>query len=89
MVFVEPTDLIGHMKLKIFMQSDGADDMDVFVGVFKFDSRGEFVPLAYYSFFADGPIALGWLRASHRELDTQQSTEFQPVLAHRRELKLE
>ncbi len=38
--------------------------------------------------FEDGPVALGWIRASHRELDAERSTEFQPVLAHRRELKL-
>jgi predicted acyl esterase len=33
-------------------------------------------------------VALGWLRASHRELDPARSTEYQPVLAHRREQKL-
>jgi len=87
--FKEPMELIGHMKLKIFMAAEGTNDMDIFVGVYKFDSKGKFVPLAFYSFFDDGPVALGWLRASHRELDTKKSTEFQPVLAHQRELKLE
>lgn len=38
--------------------------------------------------FDDGPVCLGWLRASHRELDATQSSPEQPVLAHRRELKL-
>jgi predicted acyl esterase len=33
-------------------------------------------------------VALGWLRASHRELDPVRSTEYQPVLRHQRELKL-
>jgi predicted acyl esterase len=33
-------------------------------------------------------VALGWLRVSHRELDPVRSTPYQPVLAHRRELKL-
>ncbi|MGD0956705.1 MAG: CocE/NonD family hydrolase [Candidatus Acidiferrales bacterium] len=86
--FKEPTELIGHMKLRIFMAAEGANDMDIFVGVYKFDSKGKFVPFAYYSFFDDGPVALGWLRASHRELDKKKSTEFQPVHAHQRELKL-
>jgi len=36
----------------------------------------------------DGPVALGWLRVSHRELDKERTTSWQPVLAHRRELKL-
>jgi len=86
--FAEPTELIGHMKLKVFMAADGADDMDIFVGVYKFDASGNFVPFAFYAFFDDGPVALGWLRASHRELDRERSTEYRPVLAHRRELKL-
>ena len=33
-------------------------------------------------------MALGWLRAPHRELDAVRSTEYQPVLQHRRGLKL-
>lgn len=86
--FRQTTELIGHMKLKIFMAADDADDMDVFVGVYKFDAKGKFVPFAYYSFFEDGPVALGWLRASHRELDKEKSAEFQPVHTHRRALKL-
>jgi uncharacterized protein len=30
------------------------------------------------------PMALGWLRASHRELDAQRSLPYRPVHAHRR-----
>lgn len=87
--FQEPTDLIGHMKLKVWAHAPQADDMDLYVGVYKYDAQGQFVPLSFYSFFNDGPVALGWLRASHRELDVARSTEYQPVLAHQRELKLE
>jgi predicted acyl esterase len=88
-VFERSTELTGHMKLRVFMAAESAEDMDLFVGVYKFDAQGEFVPLAYYTYFNDGPVALGWLRASHRELDRERSTEYQPVLRHRRELKLE
>ncbi|MCL6592990.1 MAG: CocE/NonD family hydrolase, partial [Alicyclobacillus sp.] len=87
--FTEPVELIGHMKLKLYAAADGADDMDLFVGVQKLDKDGQVVPFAYYAQYEDGPVALGWIRASHRELDEVQSTEFQPVLAHRRELKLQ
>jgi hypothetical protein len=86
--FREPAALVGHMRLHIVMAADTAEDMDVFVGLYKFDADGKFVPFAFYSFFEDGPVALGWLRASHRELDPQRSTEFLPVLKHSRELKL-
>jgi predicted acyl esterase len=63
--------------------------MDVFVGLFKRDAAGEIVPFAFYAQFEDGPVALGWIRASHRELDPERSTDFLPVLAHRRSLPLE
>jgi uncharacterized protein len=87
--FGEATELIGHMKARLFMEAEGSDDMDVFVAVQKLDATGAIVPFAYYAHFEDGPVALGWLRASHRELDPVRSTGYQPVLAHRRELKLE
>jgi predicted acyl esterase len=62
--------------------------MDVFVGLQKFDAKGEFVPMAYCAQFDDGPVALGWLRASHRDLDPVKSTEWQPVHTHTREQKI-
>lgn len=86
--FDQTTELIGHMKLKVYMAAEGADDMDLFVAIQKLDATGQIVPFIHYAQFEDGPVALGWLRASHRELDPEQSTEYQPVLAHRRELKL-
>lgn len=33
-------------------------------------------------------MSSGWLRVSHRELDTERSTPYQPVLKHKRLLKL-
>jgi len=86
--FSEPTELTGHMKLKLWMSTDGADDMDIFIAIQKLDKAGKIVPFAYYAQFEDGPVALGWLRASHRELDEENSTPYQPVLAHKQELKL-
>ena len=40
----------------------------------------------YYAQFEDGPVAVGWQRASHRELDPARSTQYLPVLAHQRAL---
>jgi predicted acyl esterase len=87
--FAEPTELTGHMKLRLFMSAEGADDLDVFVGLQKLDAQGAVVHFPFYAQFDNGPVALGWLRASHRELDAQRSTEHQPVLAHGRVQKLE
>ncbi len=87
--FSEPTELTGHARLRVFMSAEGSDDLDVFVALQKLDEHGERVPFPFYAQFEDGPVALGWLRASHRELDTQRSTEYQPVLSHRRVQKIE
>lgn len=87
--FEEPLELTGHMKLRVFMSAEGADDLDVFVGVQKLGVDGAVVHFPYYAQFEDGPVALGWLRASHRELDAAKSTDYQPVLAHRRLQKIE
>ncbi|MDA8250616.1 MAG: CocE/NonD family hydrolase [Rhodospirillales bacterium] len=88
-VFAEDTELTGYMKLRLWVEAVGADDMDLFVAVQKFDRDGQYVPFAAFSALEDGPVALGWLRASHRELDAAQSTPQQPRLLHRRLLKLQ
>ena len=87
-VFRETTELTGYMKLRLWVEAVGADDMDLFIAVQKFDGHGKYVPFAAFSALEDGPVALGWLRASHREMDEARSTPHQPWLLHRRQLKL-
>jgi uncharacterized protein len=86
--FAARTDLVGYMKLRLWAAAEDADDMDVFVAVQKQDRAGKGVPFAFWAQYSDGPVALGWLRASHRELDTGRSTPWQPVLRHTRALPL-
>jgi uncharacterized protein len=86
--FPERTELTGHMSLRLWVEADGSDDLDLFVALDKIDQAGCRVPLAYFGNHDDGPIALGWLRASHREVDQAKSTPYQPVHTHARELKL-
>jgi len=86
--FAEPTELTGHMKLRLWVEAVDADDLDLFVGVHKIDVNGGEVPFTYFAAWEDGPVALGWLRASHRELDASRSTPFQPWHPHLREQRL-
>jgi len=88
MKFTEAIDLVGGMRLKLWVSTADGHDMDLFVALQKLDVYGDLVGFPYYSVFEDGPVALGWLRASHRELDASRSNPFQPVLAHQRELPL-
>jgi predicted acyl esterase len=87
-VFAQDTELTGHMKLRLWAAAAEADDMDLFVAIQKIDRNGEHVGFHYYASFDTGPVALGWLRASHRELDAERSTPEQPVHTHRREDRL-
>ncbi|HTY81834.1 MAG TPA: CocE/NonD family hydrolase [Dehalococcoidales bacterium] len=87
-LFDDKTEITGHMKLKLWVQADGADDMDLFIALEKIDRAGYIVPFPFFGNHDDGPVALGWLRVSHRELDEAKSTPYQPVHLHQRELKL-
>jgi len=87
--FDKATELTGHSKLRLWVEAEGADDMDLFVALQKLDKDGKEVPFTFYAFFDDGPLALGWLRASHRDLDEAKSKPEQPVHHHKAEERLE
>jgi len=87
-VFEADTEITGTAKLKLWVEADAADDMDLFVGLSKLDRNGNEVVMAGYNATESGHVASGWLRVSHRELDPEQSTVFRPVLRHQEVLKL-
>lgn len=82
-LFAQKTDVVGHMALRLTVSIEQGDDMDIFVAIQKLDKNGNIVPFAFYAQFEDGPVALGWLRVSHRELDIENSEPFRPVPRHR------
>ncbi len=86
--FAEDTELTGYFKLRLWVEADGADDMDLFTALEKRDTAGELVNFYYITRFTFGHAAHGWLRASHRELDAQASLPHQPVHSHLREQRL-
>jgi uncharacterized protein len=84
--FNEDTEITGYMKLHMWVQAESHDDMDLFIYVRKLDARGTWVPVSVLE--EPHPGAWGNMRASRRELDEKVSTDFQPVQAHQRDLKL-
>ena len=84
-IFSEDTELTGYFKLKLWVEAEGADDMDLFAAVQKFDTAGELVNFYYITRFRFGHAAHGWLRVSHRELDLGRSLPHQPYHPHQRE----
>jgi predicted acyl esterase len=84
--FKEDTELTGYMKLHLWVETDGSDDMDLFVRVSKLDKQGNVLPaIILGNPWAGAP---GYLRVSHRELDEAKSTPAEPYLTHRREQML-
>lgn len=90
--FKQDTELTGSMRLRLWVSADdSADDMDLFVQLDKVavgDSDAPVIPFVAMSMIDEGPLALGWLRVSHRELDMAKSTVDRPWLQHRRQLLL-
>ena len=70
------------MKLRLWVSTTDATDMDLFVGVHKLDVDGNEVPFFAKTGYTNGPVAMGWLRVSERALDADRSTPWQPVLSH-------
>ncbi|OTO72789.1 MULTISPECIES: CocE/NonD family hydrolase [unclassified Enterococcus] len=85
----ETLEITGYSKLKIWVSAEDTDDMDIFVGLKKLDILGNEVLLPDFNQMEYGIVAHGWLRASHRELDLEKSTIYQPVLKHTNLAKLE
>ncbi|QDP02362.1 CocE/NonD family hydrolase [Thalassotalea sp. PS06] len=81
-VFDRDTEISGNMKLKLWLSTDQGTDMDIFVAVKKSDVHGDDVPFYAKTGYNKGPVALGWLRVSQRELDRKKSTPWQPILTH-------
>jgi len=87
--FKQDTELTGSMSLRLWVEAAGCDDMDLFVGLQKFDAGGNYVPFVYYAMLVNGPVALGWLRVSHRELDPVRSKPERPFHPHTSEWRLQ
>lgn len=88
LVFAEDTEVTGNASLRLWVEAEGSDDMDLFVALQKMDGAGNEVPFTYYACFENGPVALGWLRVSHRALDAARTTPDRPVHTHLGEERL-
>jgi predicted acyl esterase len=78
--FEQEMEITGPMASKLFISS-ATTDADLFLTVRLFDPAGNEV---LYSGAMDPrtPISQGWLRASHRKLDLDSSTEYRPYHTH-------
>lgn len=84
--FQEDTEITGYMKLRLWVECRGHDEMDLFVWIKKLGLDGEYLPIHCMDEAFRG--AWGYLRVSHRALDEKLATDFQPVAGHQSEQKL-
>ena len=87
MQFNEDTELTGYMWLRLWVECDGYDDMDMFINVQKADSQGNWIP--WLTLNEPHPGAWGKMRVSRRELDEKKTKKYWPVQAQLREVKLQ
>lgn len=80
--FDKETEITGHASLTLHVQCMDFPDVDIFVALQKLDANGKEVKFWNSSQFVDAPASLGWLRLSHRELDSARSTPERPYHTH-------
>jgi predicted acyl esterase len=77
-------DVIGTLALRVWIESEGCDDVLLFAGLRKFRAAGEEARFEGSFGFAGDMVTKGWQRAAHRNLDESLSTPLQPVHRHDR-----
>jgi predicted acyl esterase len=82
----EPLELTGPVALRLWISAD-QDDLDVFARVQHLDTEGNPVP-GVGPQGGPVPMAMGWLKASHREVDPDLSEPHRPWHPHDRAIPL-
>lgn len=76
----EELEITGYCKLKLWVEADGSDDMDLYVRMAKRGADGSYLFHDAVGGLFYGPY--NQLRVSHRELDPEKSTELIPFHTH-------
>lgn len=77
---LEDTEITGPLKLRLWVESS-SEDMDLYVTLRNIDTQGKDV----FEVGQQGypvPVAKGWLRVSHRELDLRKTLPYRPYHLH-------
>ena len=77
----QDTEITGPIVLMLWVSST-SEDMDIFASLRNIDGRGRDIPEVGQRGEPTECITKGWLRASHRKLDTEKSLPYRPYHAH-------
>jgi hypothetical protein len=78
----EDTEVTGPIKLVVWVSST-SEDMDIYATIRNIGLDGKDVWEAGQQGWDEVPVAKGWLRVSHRELDPERSLPYRPYHAHK------
>ncbi|RMJ18904.1 hypothetical protein CDV36_001416 [Fusarium kuroshium] len=81
-------EITGYSSVKLFIQALGFPDVDLFVALQRIDKDGQVIKFYNSTQKLEADATFGWLRVSHRELDTAKSIPERPVHLHQRRLWL-
>jgi predicted acyl esterase len=84
--FEQETEFTGPAALRLWVSSS-TTDMDIFAVLRVLDPQGQ--ECTFVGAHEKVPMALGWLRASHRKLDEARTLPYRPYHAHDEVQKLE
>ncbi len=76
----EPLEITGFLRAQLTISAD-TQDADIFLVFRAFDPSMHEITFIGAS-DPHTPLSLGWLRASHRKLDPEKSTDYRPFHAH-------
>lgn len=86
--FAADTELVGYMKLRLWVEAQGSDDMELAVSVEKRGADGKAIVKGLGEGASGAIAATGLLRVSQRALDRARSTPSEPYLLHSHEQPL-
>jgi predicted acyl esterase len=83
----EDVEITGPLSANLWVSSS-SEDMDIFITIRHYDEKGEEI-MDTGQQGAPVPVAKGWLRVSHRELDGEKTLPYRPYHKHQRRLRLQ
>lgn len=86
--FAADTEVNGYMKLRLWVEAQGSDDMELAVSVEKRGADGKSIVKGLGEGASGAITATGLLRVSQRALDAKRSTAHEPYLLHTHEQRL-
>jgi uncharacterized protein len=82
--FKKRTEITGYAAAKLYIQAINYPDTDIYLALQKVSANGTEVKFYHSTQQIEASATFGWLRLSHRELDTKNSIPERPVHLHQR-----